>query len=79
VSTIEDILERKSSSFGLEIRDYSHRGSATQHTSAKVGTTFADKRRLLDQYCSLANSGHKAYGVVQAFFHYAWHDTYEQE
>jgi hypothetical protein len=32
VSTIEELLERKSSSFGLENLDYGHRGSVTLTT-----------------------------------------------
>jgi hypothetical protein len=52
VSTIEELLERKSSSSGLENRNYVHGGSAaltTRHPSlaAKVGSNFADNRQLL--------------------------------
>jgi hypothetical protein len=62
VSTIEEILERKSSGSGLEIREYGLRGSVTLTTwhplSAKVGTNFVDKRRSLGRYSSLADSSH---------------------
>jgi hypothetical protein len=42
VSTIEELLERKSSGSGLENRDYGRKGSASLTT--KVGTNFTDKR-----------------------------------
>jgi hypothetical protein len=65
VTTIEELLERKSSDFGPDNRDYGlgDPPCLLRHTplSAKDGTDFADKRRSLGLYSSLADSGH---GVI---------------
>jgi hypothetical protein len=54
VSTIEELLERKSSGSGLESREYGRRGSAAltaRHPlSANVGTNLAEKQRLFGRY-----------------------------
>jgi hypothetical protein len=43
---------------GLEIREYGRRGCVTWHPlSTKVGTNFANKRRSIAWYSSLADLG----------------------
>jgi hypothetical protein len=69
VSTIEELLGRKTSGFCLEIREYGRRDvtlTAWHSLSTKVGTNFTDKRRSLGQYRLLVDSGH---GV---FFSLEW-------
>jgi hypothetical protein len=62
VSTIEELLERKSSGSGVEMRDYGRKGSVTPTTwdplSAKVDTIFFDKLRSLGRFSSLMDSSH---------------------
>jgi hypothetical protein len=55
VSTIEELLERKSSCSGLGIREYDRRDPSI---SPKVGTNFADKQRSRGRESSFADSGH---------------------
>jgi hypothetical protein len=72
VSTIEELLERKSNGSGPESREYVRRGSITLTTwhplSAKVGTNVTDTQRSLGRYSSLAGSGHGICLFVCLFF-----------
>jgi hypothetical protein len=59
VSATEELLERKSNGSRLEIREYGRRDSSRWPRDTplftKVDTDFADKRRSLGRYISLAD------------------------
>jgi hypothetical protein len=60
VSTIEELLERRSSGSGLENREYCRRDPSDHVPPSvpKIDTNFSDKRRSLGRYIPLAYSDH---------------------
>jgi hypothetical protein len=69
LSTIEELLGRKSRGSDLEIREYGRRNvmlTMWHPPSVKVGTTFADKWRSLGRHSSLVDSGHGVTSISPA-------------
>jgi hypothetical protein len=77
VRITEELLEWKSSGSGLENWNLRPRGSValtTRHPlSAKVGTNFADKRRSLGRYSSIADYKPRSFrgNTMRGSFHKA--------
>jgi hypothetical protein len=63
VSTIEELLERKSSGWGLESREYGHSDPSRNVAPSirKCWHLLLRQRWSLGQYGSLADSGHGIY------------------
>jgi hypothetical protein len=67
VSTIEQLLGRKSSGSDVESREYGVKIRHADHVALsirKVGTSVTDKRWSLGRYSSFADSGHGVFITI---------------
>jgi hypothetical protein len=77
VSINEELLERKSSGTGLEIREYGRRDRSRwprdTPVSAKVGINFADKWRSIGWYSSFADWSYGVCSFICLFACFNWY------
>jgi hypothetical protein len=77
VSTIEELLEKKSSGSSRENRDYGCR-DPLRHVAPSIPTNSVDKWRSIGRYSSLSDSGHWVCFLLNAFACISFHDRLAQ-